>query len=249
MRSSLPAGSPPAAFVPASTPGRSAATLAPARLTVVSVVLAGAVLGLSAPHATGHHPPPAPGEPLPYCPPEQPTDAKKPPKEKSPPPPQLVPPPVPPPAPPAPPPARPPAPAPTLAIAKSGPARLVAGGRGRFIVRVSNRGTGTARGVAVSDLLPPGFFVRRVEIGARPRAWRRVGVRMARGRLLIPIGTLRPGRRVLVRITLGAHRGVRGRTCNYARVSARNAPRRVARACTRVVPPPPRRKMPPRVTG
>ncbi|MDH3724344.1 MAG: DUF11 domain-containing protein [Thermoleophilia bacterium] len=184
---------------------------------------------------------------------------KAPKKEEKPPPAPPAPPPAPPAPPPTPPqvvppsppipPARPPARG-RLLVRKNGPARLVAGGRARFVVRVRNEGPATARGVIVSDKLPPGFFIRGLERRARATGkWKRVRPRISgTGRLVMRIGSLKPQGTTQVRITLGARRGVRGRRCNIALVNARNAPRVVAQACLRMVPPP-RRKAPPRVTG
>jgi uncharacterized repeat protein (TIGR01451 family) len=277
-RTSNSAGSSPAAFAPVSRPGRSAAKNL--RRTAFGIfTIASGLLVLTTAGAGGHHasqqPPPQPqpqywdpcNPPEPtkapkpdYCPKPELAKEKKPPEKPTEKPPPASPPPTPPvrilppqaaPPPTPAPPRRPKPPArPRLLVSKNGPARLVAGGRARFIIRVRNAGKGTTRGVIVSDVLPRGFFVRVVERRARATGkWRRVRPRLSgTGRLVLRVGTLRARSSALVRITLGARRGVRGRRCNIAVVNARNAPRVVAQACLRMRPPP-RRKAPPSVTG
>lgn len=196
------------------------------------------------------------GSKVPHTPQKCPKE--KPPKEKPPappPPPPVTPPPPPPIVPPQsapptqPPPAKPPVRA-RLVVSKSGPARLVAGGRARFIIKVHNRGRATARGVIVSDKLPRGFFVRAVEKQARATGkWKRIRPRLSgKGRLVVRIGALGAKRTDRIRITLNARRGVRGRRCNIALANAVNVPEVIAQTCMRMLPPP-RRKAPPGVTG
>lgn len=240
----LPARRPVAHFPP-----RRALPLALLTTALIAVAPAGAaVAGETEAHSSscrGKHAPPkeeAPPKPAP------PIETPPPEAPRTPAPPA----PIAPPAamPPSPPPASP-GPRARLEIVKSGPADLRAGGRASFVIRLHNVGAASARGVAVSDLLPGGFFVHTVAIRAATApagAWHPVRPRLSGGRLIISLGNLGAGRSALVRVTLGAQRSVRGRRCNLARVTAGNAPAAVARACLRVFRPP-LVKAPPRVTG
>jgi len=183
--------------------------------------------------------------PAPEAPPEAPAPPPSPPQAPAPPPPPAAPPPTPPIAKQLP-------PTPRVVVRKSGPGRAVATGRARFYVRVNNFGDAPARGVAITDILPSGFFIHAVEVEATARKnlkWKRVKPRIRGGRLVLRLGTLRPGEMRKTRITVRLGRAVRGRKCNIARASVINAGAvSVARNCVRVIPPR-RTKTPPAVTG
>lgn len=114
---------------------------------------------------------------------------------------------------------------PTLRLRKSGPARVAAGARAVYRIRVTNRGTAPARGVRVTDILPEGM-----SLVARP-----VGARLSGGRLVWSLAPVPAGatRTLTVRVRLDAD--IAGRRCNRASMTATGSPTRTATACTRVI--------------
>ncbi len=167
--------------------------------------------------------------------------------------PQCAPPPPPePPKPPVPP--TPPAPAPPSVTGTSEPPpapptkitltkwtrlRTVARRPIPFRLTVRNVGPGVAREVWISDRLPAGTSALR-----RPK-----GATLRNGLLRWRIGDLAPGQSVTVGVYLRPDTKKARTLCNTARAVARNAPRVVDKACTRVIRVAGVQTPPPRITG
>ena len=165
------------------------------------------------------------------------------------------------PPPPPPPPATPPAPAPEpeitaapapvvtaprrarLAISKVGKARVRAGKRTYWHLRVRSTGNTTARGVVLRDRIPRGFSVAGAKIRVRTKIkgrmvnrWRPVKYTVRRGNVIIGLGPLARGRAKHVRIWMRAARDARGTSVNIATVDAKNARSARDRASIRILP-------------
>lgn len=154
------------------------------------------------------------------------------------------------PSPPPPPPAPRPAPAPApqtdqpvtptpasapprrarLAISKVGRARVVAGARTRWHIRVRSTGSATARKVVLRDRIPRGFSVAGAKIrlttrvnGRMVNRWRPVRYAVRRGNLMIKLGPMARGRTAHVRVWMRAAKNARGARVNIATANAANA--------------------------
>jgi uncharacterized repeat protein (TIGR01451 family) len=128
---------------------------------------------------------------------------------------------------------------PRLAIRKTGPARARSGATVSYVIRVTNLGSETARGVVLRDRIPAGLALTGSAGGATFRA----------GLLTWRIGDLRGGASRTVRARLTIVGGTAGRRCNGGSASATNADTVRATACTRVVRRPLRDTVLPAVTG
>ena len=118
-----------------------------------------------------------------------------------------------------------PAAGPTLTVAKTGPARALAGGRVAYRITVSNTGGTDATGVVLRDQPPKAFALVAVPSGGRLQGTN----------VLWDIGTVGAGQSVTKTIRFTARRTASGRKCNIALVSATGLESARARACTVVV--------------
>ena len=118
-----------------------------------------------------------------------------------------------------------PAAGPTLTVAKTGPARALAGGRVAYRITVSNTGGTDATGVVLRDQPPKAFALVAVPSGGRLQGTN----------VLWDIGTVGAGQSVSKTIRFTARRTASGRKCNVALVSATGLESARARACTVVV--------------
>ena len=118
-----------------------------------------------------------------------------------------------------------PAAGPTLTVAKTGPARALAGGRVAYRITVSNTGGTDATGVVLRDQPPKAFALVAVPSGGRLQGTN----------VLWDIGTVGVGQSVTKTIRFTARRTASGRKCNIALVSATGLESARARACTVVV--------------
>ncbi len=118
-----------------------------------------------------------------------------------------------------------PAAGPTLTVAKTGPARALAGGRVAYRITVTNTGGTDATGVVLRDQPPNAFALIRVPSGGRLQGTN----------VLWDIGTVGVGQSVTKTIRFTARRTASGRKCNIALVSATGLESVRARACTVVV--------------
>ncbi len=112
-----------------------------------------------------------------------------------------------------------------LTVAKTGPARALAGGRVTYRVTVTNNGSADATGVVLRDQ-PPGAMA----LVSKP-----AGSRMEGTAVLWDIGTIPAGQSVSKSIRFTARRTASGRKCNTAFVVATGVETAQARACTVVV--------------
>ncbi len=112
-----------------------------------------------------------------------------------------------------------------LTVAKTGPARALAGGRVTYRVTVTNTGSSEATGVVLRDQ-PPGAMA----LVSKP-----TGSRMEGTAVLWDIGTIPAGQSVSKSIRFTARRTASGRKCNTAFVVATGVETAQARACTVVV--------------
>lgn len=112
-----------------------------------------------------------------------------------------------------------------LTVAKTGPARALAGGRVTYRVTVTNSGSADATGVVLRDQ-PPGAMA----LVSKP-----AGSRMEGTAVLWDIGTIPAGQSVSKSIRFTARRTASGRKCNTAFVVATGVETAQARACTVVV--------------
>jgi uncharacterized repeat protein (TIGR01451 family) len=117
-----------------------------------------------------------------------------------------------------------PAGAPTLAVEKTGTARVLAGGNLLYRITVRNTGAEPATGVVLTDTPPGTMLWRAVPTGAT-RAGRTVSWN---------IGTLEGGQSVTASIRLKMRRTATGRSCNVASATSTNAGSARDRACTTV---------------
>jgi len=106
---------------------------------------------------------------------------------------------------------------PLLSISKSGPATLVKGAQGTYTVVVSNPGTGEAKNVVVTDIVPQGMSAAEGK------------------RVVWQIGTLPPGQNVEKTLVLTAEQT--GKWINTAEATANHGLKAVATAETVVVEP------------
>jgi uncharacterized repeat protein (TIGR01451 family) len=127
--------------------------------------------------------------------------------------------------------------APRLAITKRAPKRARVLTRVRYTITVRNRGKAAARSVVLRDRIPRGLALVST---SRSRTLRN-------GVITIRLGTLAPGARRTVRVTLIASASVRGKRTNVATVRATGVRTVRATAATvfRTVP----RRVQPAVTG
>jgi len=118
-----------------------------------------------------------------------------------------------------------PAAGPTLTVAKTGPARALAGGRVAYRITVTNTGGTDATGVVLRDQPPKAFALVAVPSGGRLQGTN----------VLWDIGTVGVGQSVTKTVRFTARRTASGRKCNVALVSATGLESVRARACTVVV--------------
>jgi uncharacterized repeat protein (TIGR01451 family) len=114
---------------------------------------------------------------------------------------------------------------PRLRLRKSGPARVRAGVRAVYVIRVTNGGSEVARGVRVTDLLPDGMSLTAVPAGAR----------LDGGRVVWTLATLGPRSTRTLRVRVRIDADIAGRRCNRARATVPGAPAAAATSCTRIV--------------
>ena len=140
---------------------------------------------------------------------------------------------------------------PNMLLRKVGPKRVLAGRSATWRIRIVNRGPGIARNVVLRDQIPPGFALTRsrIRITSGDRSVvRRLSYRIRGNRIIWKLGTLKPGARRTIFVTMRSMANTRGRRVNQAHMSAENhknlsakAPINVRRA--------PSKKSRPRVTG
>lgn len=112
-----------------------------------------------------------------------------------------------------------------LTVAKTGPARALAGGRVTYRVTVTNTGSSEATGVVLRDQ-PPSAMA----LVSKP-----TGSRMQGTAVLWDIGTIPAGQSVSKSIRFTTRRTAEGRKCNTAFVVATGVETAQARACTVLV--------------
>ncbi len=110
-----------------------------------------------------------------------------------------------------------------LAITKAGKARVRAGQRTYWHMRVRSTGNTTARKVVLRDRIPNGFSVVRAKIRVRTKVrgrmvnrWRPVKYTVRRGNLTVKLGAIARGRTKHVRVWMRAAKNARGKRVNVA---------------------------------
>jgi uncharacterized repeat protein (TIGR01451 family) len=120
-------------------------------------------------------------------------------------------------------------------VKKTGPAQLRNGNTGRYRIAIRNTGNTTLRNLTVRDRLPEGLNPGKLPKGAR----------VVNGDIVMKVKIIPPG---ITRIRIISVRAVtdrRVRTCNFVVVRTSGGLTKRARACTTLVPPPPKRIIPP----
>lgn len=114
---------------------------------------------------------------------------------------------------------------PALTVTKTGPARMLAGGRVAYRITVTNSGSANATDVTLRDQAPGVLTVASRPAGST-----------VRGRTIDwNLGTLVPGQSVNATVRFAARRTASGRACNVALASATGVDTARARACTTIV--------------
>lgn len=114
---------------------------------------------------------------------------------------------------------------PVLSVAKTGPARMLAGGRVAYQVSVTNTGSVNATNVVLRDQAP-GVFA----LVAKP-----AGTTVSGRTIDWDLGTLTPGQSVSATVRFIARRTASGRACNVAIAFAAGIDQTRAKACTTIV--------------
>lgn len=114
---------------------------------------------------------------------------------------------------------------PALTVTKTGPARMLAGGRVAYRVTLTNTGSANATDVVLRDQAPGVFSLISKPTGStvsgRNIDWN--------------LGTLVPGQSVSATVRFTARRTASGRACNVALATATGVDQVRARACTTIV--------------
>lgn len=114
---------------------------------------------------------------------------------------------------------------PALSVTKTGPTRVLAGGRVGYRITVTNTGSADATNVTLRDQAPGVFTV-----SSRPS-----GSTVSGRTIDWNIGTLTPGQSVTKAVRFAARRTATGRACNVALATATGVDQVRDRACTTIV--------------
>lgn len=114
---------------------------------------------------------------------------------------------------------------PALTVTKTGPTRMLAGGRVAYRVTLTNTGSANATGVTLRDQAP-GVFT----LVTRP-----TGATVSGRNVDWDLGTLVPGQSVSATVRFAARRTASGRACNVVLASATGVDQVRDRACTTIV--------------